>query len=216
MTIYAIECCGPKNESFIFAPERIKVRGRWDSSKIAHRDLDEVMKQITMLVPVIPGQYIILDTSREVGHIVDPLGSTPEGKEVLAKLQSVYKQYPETTGGSTTFIPEVKQKLDHDGMKNWAYAMRRLIDSKNAVLASFPGAAVSNLPSLEEIAAWPGKRLADPLNTGEQSAKTPEQADQNNGIYKYADEVAIPSKSSKASAKAADGGPKTSEGSAQT
>ena len=196
MAIYVIECAGPQNENFMFAPERVKVRGRWDSAKIAHRDLDEVMKQITMLAPIIPGQYIILDTAKNVGSILDPLGGTQEGKQILDKLKGVYKQYQEVTGGDTSPVPAVNTQLDHDGVKNWAYAMRRLLDAKNAVqVTEFKGAV--SLPPLEEIATWPGKRLADPLNSGEQTAKNTELGDGNNFLYKYADEVPV-SKSNKA------------------
>ncbi len=179
MAQYSIEVNGPKDESIIFAPTQTKVRGRWDFQRTAHRDKSEVLKRLAYEVPMIPGKVIALDSDAKKGCIFDPLGSG-EGKAILEKINAIAKD----TGGEVTAAhPTENYVLDVHGVKEWLYWMRRQVDAGMATVV--PGSA--NLPTLEQIAELPGRRRADPFNTGPQTLKEPD--DQASfGLYKYADE----------------------------
>lgn len=184
MAVYSIEVNGPRDESIIFAPTQTKVRGRWDFRRSAHRDKSESMKRLAFEVPVIPGKIISLNTEAKAGCIVDPLASG-EGAKILEKINLIAS---ETGGTETKAHPREDYKLDVHGMKDWIYWMRRKLDSNEATLCE----GSTEIPTLEEIADWPGRRLADPFNTQPQTLRKPDDQAQY-GLYKYADERPVDS-----------------------
>jgi hypothetical protein len=188
MPQFVIEIAGPKNENVIFSPTRTKVRGRWDNAKTMHRDRGEAMKKLAMAAPSIPGKCILLDTDKMVGEIFDPLKDTREGQVALQAIKQVFKEYSTEFGTATPegHPRETYPKLTPDDVKTWAFYMRNLLDTKMAEVV----AGSAKLPTIDEIRKWPGRRLRDPLNDGQQTSKTEEESRLNNyGLYPFADEV---------------------------
>lgn len=182
MAKYSIEINGPRCESVIFAPTGTRVRGRWEFSKNAHRDKAEVLKSLAYNVSTIPGKVIAVDTEEKKGRILDPL-STGEGAKILAKINEVFKEHG-TVMEQGLAHPAEDYSLTIDSLKDWLFWMRRLVDAGLAECTS--GSTV--LPELDEIRAMPGRRLADPLNSSQQSLKAPDDQALY-GLYKWADEV---------------------------
>ena len=184
MAKYSIEINGPRCEPVIFNPTGSRVRGRWDFAKNAHRDKSEVLKALAYEVPQIPGKVIAIDTDEKKGRIFDPL-STGAGAAILAKVNEIFKNHG-TVLEEGRAHPAEDYALTIDSTKDWLYWMRRLVDSK---LAEHTSGSVE-LPTLDEIKAMPGRRLADPLNSSAQTLKAPDDQALY-GLYKYADEVAV-------------------------
>jgi hypothetical protein len=163
---YAIEICGPHNECVSFPPAgEVRVRGRWEFAKVAHRDLGEVMKTLAATVSVIPGQYLVLDTEKREAAVFEPLRDTPAGREILEKINGVYAKFPDFSGKQEAKQTKVLRDLSLDAVKTWAAEMAKVVAAGNAV--NVPGN--ETLPTLDEIRAkWPGRRMADPHNTGRQ------------------------------------------------
>lgn len=182
MAKYSIEINGPRCESVIFNPTGMRVRGRWEFAKNAHRDKAEVLKTLAFDVPVIPGKIIALDVDDKKGRIIDPL-SSGEGAAILKKVNEVFKDHG-TVMEQGLAHPSEDHVLTTDSVKDWLYWMRRLVDAGLAVVTS----QSPELPPLDEIRAMPGRRLADPLNSNQQSLKAPDDQAQY-GLYKWADEV---------------------------
>lgn len=182
MAKYSIEINGPRCESVIFNPTGMRVRGRWEFAKNAHRDKAEVLKTLAFDVPAIPGKVIALDVEEKKGRIVDPL-STGEGAKILAKVNEVFKDHG-TVMEQGLAHPAEDHVLTVDGVKDWLFWMRRLVDAGLAVVTS----QSPELPPIDEIRAMPGRRLADPLNSNQQSLKAPDDQALY-GLYKWADEV---------------------------
>ena len=156
------------NSNLLFAPLNEKLRGRWDTAKTAHRDPGEAAKALARF-HIIPGLYLELDADLKslvgVGRCYDPLRETAEGRAMWTQLEVVFRQYPEL-GGPFELLKPIERQLAADGIKEWAYWMRRLIDGEKAIYVS--GSGTAQLPSLDEIRRWPGKHRADPWNTGRQ------------------------------------------------
>lgn len=180
MAVYAIEIDGPNNESLIFPPNKQKLRGRWDFSRIA-RDKSDGMKALSLACPVIPGMVVRLDTKAMTADIVDPLGVDTDGKKIFAKIVEVAKRFPGEFD-ETQPHPSTSHRLDYDGVKTWLFAMRTAIDCNNARRTS----ASESLPSIEDIREMPGKRVRDPLNSGSQE----------NSLQRFTDDVPLPTATS--------------------
>jgi hypothetical protein len=189
---YAIEIAGPKNERVRFAPTGETLRGRWDQAVTAHRDKGDAMKAIAATASVIPGRVIVVETDKLRAKIIDPLAQ-PAGKPLLEKLNAVFKAHSEVFGGEVKPHPDQDHTLTADTLKDWLYWMRRLVDSKLAVIAD----GYKALPTLDEIRQMPGRRVADPNYTGQCDAKTP---DSEKGLYKWTDEVPADGKKATATA----------------
>lgn len=166
MSRYLIEIVQPQNESHIFAPTRLRVRGRWDFGNTAARNLgSESLREMARDVRVIPGQHIALDTDQMSGAIFDPLNQTDEGKRTWARIAGIVKRYRAEFGSDLApGDPKEYSRLSADDVKTWLWEMRTLLNSNQAQQVS--GSDV--IPSLEEIARMPGKRVRDPFNTGVQ------------------------------------------------
>ncbi len=197
MAEYQIEIAGPRNEYIFFPPvpavvnHRNGLRGRWDFGKTAHRDKSEGwIKEIAFSVPVIPGMVIAVNDSLMMGSVYDPL-SLPDGAVILQKVNDIRKQYEGAGFEPQQAWPTVKQKLDINGLKEWLYWMRRILDRGDAI--PVPGSAT--MPDLETIRARPGRRKADPFYTGQATAKSADNSanfgTEGYGIYPWADEVPV-------------------------
>lgn len=150
----------------VFPPTKEKLRGRWDYSVTANRDKSTGQKAMAMATPVIPGMIVLLDTTRSIGQIVDPLGETQEGRSVMAAINGVIEKYPAEFDGQQRPHPPQTHQLGEDGIKTWAHFMRQLLDTDYATQAGG-----QPLPSKSEIAKWPGRRARDPMNSGPQEEK---------------------------------------------
>lgn len=193
MPKYAIEICGQRNECAIFPPlgygERL--RGRWDMAKTVHRNRDrdeagQCYNALSLVVSVIPGLFIALDTDAKRGQIVDPLG-TPEGQAIQQKIKNVLSQFssnPLNTGADPR-PTQTFDKMSIDDIKTWMFYMRTMLDSSQAV--TVPGA--STLPDIETIRRMPGRRRSDPACTMQQRARSEQHAIDSGELYQWADEV---------------------------
>jgi len=166
MARYIIEVAQSQNENHIFAPTRARVRGRWDFSNTAARNLgSEALREMAREVKVIPGQHILLDTDHARGVIYDPLLDTDDGRRVWLKLKGIISRYKHEFGSDLRpHDPSELSNLGADQIKQWLWEMRCLLDGNQAVLVS----GSDPVPSFEEIARMPGRRLRDPMNTGVQ------------------------------------------------
>lgn len=190
MPQYGIEINGPHNENAVFSPTSTRLRGRWEMAKVAHRDREkshagEAYKALAVRVAVIPGIYILLDTDKRAGTIMDPMAETKEGKDILAEVNAVFKEYPAFFGGQIEPVAKTTTALTIDQVKTWANYMRQMVDS--GLAKGVGGTAV--LPPRPEIALWPGKRRRDPLNLGLQTAV--DDSPREFGLYPWADEVPV-------------------------
>jgi hypothetical protein len=178
MPKYTVEACGQNNEQWIYAPLREKLRGHWSWAKVGHKDKSEYAKVLSQAAPEVPGQCILIDTDKKELVVFDPLIETPEGQRVLAAMNGVNERFGAESGGKKTGAERSILKLrDENEVKTHLHFMRLGIDEG---LAKTPNGGES-LPSLEEIAAMPGKRLRDPGNSGPQGSE----------LVKWVDEVPV-------------------------
>lgn len=189
MPRYTIEVAGPKNENAIFPPlTHERLRGRWDFSKVAHKNWDkddsaaQGLRELSMLHTVIPGLFISIDTEKRIGEVIDPLESLPDGKKIHADIKRTFEKY----GAPMDCGPDVQKPrkfdLDADGVKTWAFYMRTMLDCNLAI----PVGGSQPLPKIDEIKGWPGRRRRDPGNTGQQTADDPRDPGK---LRMWADEV---------------------------
>lgn len=165
MAVYVIEINGPQNESAIFLPLRQRLRGRWDFSKTHHREKSDEMRSLAVAAPVIPGICVALDTEKRQGVVFDSLAETEQGREVFRRIQQVYERFPAVFDQKIETWPKAEHKLNVDEAKTWAHYMRQLVTDGYATSLK------TELPSAEQIARWPGRRLRDPGNTGPQDER---------------------------------------------
>lgn len=176
MAVYRIEVAGPQNQGLAFAPYGGRLRGRWESSRVAHFDKSEGMKALSQ-IPVIPGICIELDTDKHYAKIFDPLRETPQGQVVWRQVSGVLERY-QTEFGSMRELMEPKEyrDLSQDDVKTWAFEMRKALDGNLARYVE----PCDRMPTADEIRfAMPGRRVRDPWNSGPQEEK----------LQKYTDEV---------------------------
>ncbi len=161
MAKYTIEIVGPNNESVKFNPTRERIRGRWDSRAHAGRRLLPLQAELFSKVPVIPGKLVELDTDAMTGRVIDPLTETASGRKILDKINEVFSSHQFETGGLKHGDETRTDELSVDGVKEWAFHMRNLLDSNLAQLV--PGSV--DLPSARLIlSTWAGKIRRDPLS----------------------------------------------------
>lgn len=185
MPDFAIEVSCPRNEYWIFPPTGARLRGHFSSSKVAHiNKSSEALKKLFFSIAEIPGMVVRVNTDKMTGEIVDPLEVTPEGRNTLRTINEIFKSHGEAFGESKAW-PTQKIDLTPDTLKDWLFWMRRGLDAKYAVPAGG-----TPLPPLDEIRALPGRRVADPLYSGQCSLESPDPRAQY-GIYKWADEVPV-------------------------
>lgn len=171
---YKIRIDGPLNEQVGFAPTGDVLRGAWKNSAVASRDKGQAMNALSA-IPVIPGQYISIDTEEGVGLIGDEL-NTDEGKVILKESNRIMSQYPGEFGSAVREAGDdrIHEALTLDNVKDWVFKMRQLVD---AGLAKDDSPGAGGLPTCEEVRKWPGKRTADIYNTGTQDKELSEFAD---------------------------------------
>lgn len=160
MAKFTVEISCKNNESVIFNPTKERLRGRLDSRNTAGRRPLPVQQEIFSRVSLIPGILVELDTDKQTGRCIDPLGETASGREILETINSVMRRNQATTGGEKKAWEPTTHKLNQDRIKEWAFHMRSLIDCECAVYV--PGS--QELPTCEKIATeWKGKMRRDPL-----------------------------------------------------
>lgn len=161
MAKYAIEISGSLNESIVFQPTRLVVRGRWDRRNHAGRRELPLQQALFARVQVIPGQIIELDTSEMTGRVIDPLESTQHGRSIMREINDVFKSHQFATGGEKRGKETETNQLDKDGVKEWAFHMRNLVDAEMA--QHVPGS--QELPDAKKIlSTWVGKVRSSPLS----------------------------------------------------
>lgn len=171
--ILCIEINGPKNESALFLGRPL--RGRWDYSRVMHRDKSPGHKRLATTVPVIPGMCVEVDTDKRTGRIFDALMETREGRQAFERMKVVIDQHPQEFDGNVHPHPTAVHELTVDEIKDWAWHMSELVST------GFATVLAGTMPGKETIRKWPGKRLRDPNNTGRQE----------NELAKYVDEVPV-------------------------
>jgi hypothetical protein len=192
MPRYAIEIAGPRNERAIFSPiGKERLRGRWNFAKVAHLDKNkaangEALRELSLVAPLIPGLYIVLDTDRRIGSVLDPLGESQEGKRIQAEIKKIVERYRFALECGADPRPKVDYpSLSADDIKTWLFHMRTMVDTGIAEVPS----GVAPLPTIAEIRAMPGRRLRDPGNSGPQEAESEAEARRTGKLYRWADEV---------------------------
>ena len=157
---YAIEIASSGNDSIIFNPLGIRLRGRFDSKNTAIKKNLDFQRTLFSLVPIVPGIIIELDISKKEGRTLDPLKETEQGRAILEKINALFERNSALTGGKKKAWETSTYKLNTDSVKEWAFHMRNLVDGGYAIVV--PNS--SPLPESEEIAAgWPGKMRRDPV-----------------------------------------------------
>lgn len=174
--ILCIEIDGPQNEGVLFLGR--KLRGRWDYSRVMHRDKSAGHKRLASSVQVIPGQCVELDTEKKTGRIFDALAETREGRLVFEKIKAISEQHPSEFDGNMQPHPTATHELTFDEIKDWAWHMASIVTPDNSG-NTYARVLAGTIPSKEEIRRWPGKRLRDPNNTGRQEGE----------LQKYVDDV---------------------------
>jgi hypothetical protein len=161
MAKYAIEISGSLNERIVFQPTRLVIRGRWDRRNHAGRRELPLQQALFSRVQVIPGQVIELDTSAMVGRVIDPLESTQSGRAILQQINDIFKSHRMESGGEKRGKETETNQLDKDGVKEWAFHMRNLMDAGMAI--PVPGSV--ELPDSKKIlSTWAGKIRSSPLS----------------------------------------------------
>lgn len=168
MPVYTIEVAGRNNENLIFNPLRARLRGRWDTSRVAHRDCSGDGAKQLRTIAQIPGIHISVDTDAMMATVSDPLATTPEGKIIWERITSIIKQHKREFGGEKKTYPtetvNLRESSEGLGLKYWLHEMAKVVRGKDAVMV--PGSA--ELPPIPAILSMPGKIPSDPGNTGRQ------------------------------------------------
>lgn len=193
---FVIEIAGPKDENWACPLAGGTVRGRWSSHHTAYADKSEAMKAMSV-VPHIPGVHIWLDVKARKAGISDPLRETEEGRRIWGQVKAILDRFPLAFGGSqvpSVSIESVVERIERsdlslDDCKEWLWQMRCALDAGLAQVV--PGS--DPIPSSEQIRALPGRRRADPWNTGRTDEK----------LSSWADVVEVPKSSGVAVAGAA-------------
>lgn len=193
MTIYKIEANGPNNEQLIFAPVSEVLRGRWKVAATAHKNGSSEGYRELVRLGDIPGECILLDTTKEEGWIFDPLAESESGKSLFERMKGVFRRYQHEFGKPEALKKKRHFKLDADHVKTWAFCMAGAIASGHATYVD----GSSKLPSQDEIRGWPGRRQRDPMNTGQQTG-TGKPGDER--LPKWVDEVPVDAKGRKSTA----------------
>lgn len=199
MPVFAVEVCSADNSYWIFPPAQMRLRGHFSAAAVAHvNKTSDALRRLLSEVHDIPGIVIRVDSERMRGEILDPLASTPEGTKLLARINEIFAGNPGDFPASQRGWDSVPQELTNNTLKDWLYWMRRGIESGVAKLIG-----QTPLPSLEQIQAMPGKRIADPLYTGQSTGEAPGG---QYGLNKYTDEVPLDAQLAGSGAGASGGG----------
>mgnify|MGYP006921333218 CR=1 FL=1 len=157
---YAIEIASNGNDSVIFNPLGIRLRGRLDSKNNATKKPLDFQRTMFGQVAIIPGIVIELDTEKKEGRTYDPLRETEAGRAIIDKINRLFERNQAITGGKKEAWATSTYKLRQDEVKEWAFHMSGLVEGGYAILV--PGSP--QLPSAEDVAnTWPGKMRRDPI-----------------------------------------------------
>lgn len=182
MPVFSVEVCSGSNDYWIFPPAQMRLRGHFSAAYVAHvNKTSDALRQLLSEVHDIPGIVVRVNTDQMKGEILDPLTNTPEGVRLLGRINEIFSNNPGDFPAKQRGWDLVPYELTTDTIKDWLYWMRRGLDSGVAKLAGG-----SPLPTLDQIRAMPGKRIADPLYTGQSTGEIPGA---QYGLDKYTDEV---------------------------
>ena len=148
MASITIEIADECNRSVMFHPIKQKLRGRWDRQRVAYKRPHQAL---TRLPEVIPGIQISVDIHKKARGYRDPL-SDPQHVPTLEAIKLAKEEVSGITPGVGPWPAVVYEGSSDSDLKTWLYWMRRLVNSKSAVIIS----PADSLPSLEEIDAMRG------------------------------------------------------------
>lgn len=177
---FIVELGDDSNRTISLDTMRLRLRGDFSLSKLhkrkqGGRDVGQIMQQM----PDIPGMRIMVDYHAQKCRIFDPL-ETPEYKDVLVRVNQVAQEATavKQSGGKFTPVEAVEHKLDKDKMKTLCLELVRLVEDKQARVVA------GELPTEEQLAAMPGRKLFDPWNN---SPRKPKYEDDAEAFYARAD-----------------------------
>lgn len=156
---YILEIADDKNRGVIFGPLGVRLRGRWDSAKVAKFQHSESssLGALYERVPVIPGMFVWIDLDKKAAGAFDPLEKTDNGRKLMDSIRNHYQKNESTVVRPADEIQI--ENMNPDQIKDFLYWMRRILDDQKAVVVI----GSSELPSLDAIKKMPGKRT---LNHG--------------------------------------------------
>lgn len=140
----------------------VDIRGRWDTSRMARRPqrMRDMGTMANRIPSPMPGAMLEVDARRKRIKLFDPLGTTEEGKKLLAEYNAVAKDVPSLKKDCKAF-DTVEHDLDDDQLKTLLFELLRKRESKCLDVVS------GELPTAEQIDSLPGHELYDPGNLGE-------------------------------------------------
>lgn len=133
------------------------LRGRLDPTTYGRLDTSEELRSLFSRVGVVPGEMIWADLQKGLWGTLDPLHEPADGSPYARKLDKLNRSMKEhfTGGHDLKFEPPAKMTMSSDDdKKNVLYWMRRLVDSKRALVVD----GSPELPPMNEILAMPGRR----------------------------------------------------------
>lgn len=140
------------------------LRGRWTRANL----IGVTMAPVLAAMPDIPGMRVLVDPARSAARIFDPLAE-PANAELLERARRVHKEAFRTEAGAEKAVDYAS--LSPDELKSWLHCMRRAVDSKHAEVVH--GA----LPTVDQIAALPGKTRMEHYNQSSRAKKFREDDD---------------------------------------
>ena len=157
MPVVKIEISDKCNRNVMFHPLQQKLRGRWDAQNVSYKRAHQALAQ---LPTVIPGIQVIIDTNRKTRGYMDPL-SNSEHAETVEKIKMAREQVSGISPGHNPW-PAVKfENSTHNELKTWMYWMRRLVDSKKAIIIG----NADSLPTMADIESMPGDIFVGQFNS---------------------------------------------------
>lgn len=154
---------------------RLRVRGSWSTYKLHQRpeggrDVGEIMNRM----PEVPGQRLTINVKKGTALLFDPLEDNPG---LLDKVNATMRSGRIAAGSQRfTFVPRSEFACSADEMKT--LLLELLVKQEERSITVVEG----RLPTKEEVAALPGRQLADPWNNGRKPKYQDEMEDWARGI----------------------------------
>lgn len=141
---FAVEFVTGRNNNFACPMTKDHIRGRWDSSNLRNRVVDDRLADM----PVLPGQVVTFDGGSLRVTMRDPLND-PAQKEVLARARRAHR---DCFGAEPApFDDKVFDSEPVNRLKQWCYWARRWLDLGWVEVRS------GRVPSMADVAALPGE-----------------------------------------------------------
>ena len=178
-----IEVDNRGNSPVIFAPLQERLTCRWNFTNTLNRSISADAKGMRGLAMEfrdgIPGQCVQVDIEAFVGRVFYPQSLD---KDLRRRVQAIYKAHPATLGPVPDFGDPREFKLGPDDMKEWLYAMSRMVETGLAVCVAGSG----EMPTVAEVLKMPGKIEADPHFQGQKGGEGKGEPE------RYRNEVRLP------------------------